>query len=116
MSTLKDDFAGDPRRIPSGQLLNHGWSTADDWTKDCEPGAVFMRTEGGGESPFARYDFTIAKSDSGEWIPIHGSVKMPAVATPEDAAFALDSYWHNLPGEHKLKWVSADESAERPRG
>ena len=96
-------------KIPDGQLLANGWSLADDYTKDVLRGAVFMRQLGGAGTPFVLYDLTILKSDSGEWIPVHGIVKMPAVASPEDAAAALADYWENLPDIHKRRAGSSGD-------
>ena len=98
-------FAGvEPARhsVPPGQLLAHGWSPADEYTKDLFPGATFMRSIGGSDTPFAHYDFSIAQKDDGQWVPIHGSVKMAPVASPEEAAFALMSYWSDLPTYGKM--------------
>lgn len=84
-----------PREIPKGELLNNGWHKADEYTKDIAPGAAFMRTIGGSGTPFASYDLTIIESDSGKWVPMHGSVKMPLVESPEKAAHDLMQYWHD---------------------
>lgn len=86
-------------------LLADGWLLANDYTKNCLPGAIYMRTFGGKGTPYVTYDLTIVKSDYGTWIPVHGTVKMPAVDTPEKAAEALISYWHDVPEESKLAAV-----------
>ena len=93
--------------VPKGGLLSHGWSLTDEYTKDLFPGAMFMRQVGGKGTPFASYDFTIVQSDSQHWIPVHGSVKKPAVDSPEEAAQVLAEYWHDLPNEQKLMHVSS---------
>ncbi len=93
-------------RIPDGQLLAHGWRLANDWTKDYFPGAVFMRQIGGSGTPYATYDFTLVKAGENKWIPIHGDKKMAAVASPEEAAFALTQYWLNLPDGQKRTVLS----------
>lgn len=89
--------------VPSGQLLAHGWSLADGYTKDLFPGATFMRSIGGSDTPFAHYDFSIVQKDDCQWVPIHGSAKMAPVASPEEAAFALMSYWTDLPTDGKMR-------------
>jgi hypothetical protein len=68
-----------------------------------------MRSIGGGGTPFAQYDFTIIESDAGKWIPVHGSVKMPSVESPEDAAYGLMSYWH---AEDKFRYDVGNEVRE----
>jgi len=91
-------------QIPEGQLLANGWLPANEFTQNLFPGAVFMKRLGGPSTPFVSFDFTLATTDTGQWIPIHGSVKMPPEATPEDAAMALTSYWKNLPDVDKRRW------------
>ena len=93
--------------IPKGELLSHGWSLADEYTKDISPGAMFMRTTGGKDTAFASYDFTIVQSALDKWIPMHGSVAMAPVASPEEAAYTLAEYWHELPKPHKTKHVGS---------
>lgn len=88
---------------PEGGLLAHGWSLADDYTKELFPGAVFERRMGGSGTPFVVHDLTIVDTRAGEWIPIHGSIKMQAVSTPALAASALLRHWQELPDVHKLR-------------
>lgn len=94
-------------------MLDDGWQFADDWTKDNLRGAVYMKQIGGAGTPYVTYDFTICKSDDGQWIPVHGSVKMAPVESPVAAARALESYWNELPDRHKLQW---NMSLERQAG
>lgn len=92
----------------NSQLLSEGWMVADEYTKGLFPGAQYMRQLGGKNTPFVTCDLSIVKSNLAEWIPIHGSFKMPASSTPELAAQALMDYWENLPNEHKLKYVKSE--------
>lgn len=78
-----------------------GWQEADGYTKDQIEGARYMRVFGGNGSPFARHEMTIAKTQAG-WIPIHGSVKLPPVANPFEAAQVLTQYWAELPISMKV--------------
>ena len=104
------------RKIPEGQLLAHGWLLANEYTKDLFPGAVFMRQIGGSATPFASYDFAIVQSDSEAWIPVHGCVKMPPVTSPEEAAYGLMKYWHDLPDEGKLRANFIERKLEETKG
>ena len=105
--SLKNDLA--LKEIPKGELLQNGWMEADGRTKDYFPGAAYMRSIGGGGTPFATYMFTIVESDSGNWVPVHGSIKMPGVETPEKAAYGLMQYWHELPNESKFRFDVGSE-------
>lgn len=87
------------------------WLLADEYTREVVPGAVFMKTMGGPGTLYVRYDLSIVKNEKDEWIPVHGSVKMPATATAEEAAAQLDSYYKNLPDSSKLRW-DAHKSAQ----
>lgn len=89
--------------VSGGQALGlDGWSVADEYTKDLLPGAAYMRTIGGRGTPFVPYDFTIAQLDSSTWVPIQGSVRMPAVPSAAEAAQTLLNIWHQLPQNQKL--------------
>lgn len=89
-------------------LLSDGWVWADERTRDWQPGAVLMRQLGGPSTDFATFDFTLLR-EAGAWIPVHGAQKMPAVATPGEAAAALFSYWDALPDATKLAWTPAND-------
>lgn len=91
-------------------LLAAGWQLANGYTKTILPGAVFMRRLGGSGTKFASYDLTIVQAETGEWIPVHGMVKMHAVATPQEAADALMNHWHNLPDADKLASIATDRT------
>lgn len=91
-------------------LLAAGWQLANGYTKTILPGAVFMRRLGGSGTKFASYDLTIVQAETGEWFPVHGMVKMHAVATPQEAADALMNHWHNLPDADKLASIATDRT------
>jgi len=105
--SLKNDLA--LKEIPKGELLQNGWMEADGRTKDYFPGAAYMRSIGGGGTPFATYMFTIVEAVSRSRVPVHGSIKMPGVETPEKAAYGLMQYWHELPNESKFRFDVGSE-------
>jgi hypothetical protein len=78
-----------------------GWRVADNWYRENQvPGAIYEKVFGGNDT-YVRYDMTIVQDGAG-FIPVHGEVKMPGVATAEEAAAVLTEYWETLSDRHRL--------------
>jgi len=110
-SPSKSDSEGDSATATDGDsyLLASGWQLANSYTKTVLPGAVFTRCLGGSGTKFVSYDLTILQSENGDWIPVHGMVKLNSVASPQEAADVLMNYWNNLPDADKRASISTDQ-------
>lgn len=83
-----------------------GWRAASDSTKEFVSAHAAFEKEVGGDDARARYDFTIEhRADQPPdlaWVPVHGSVRMPACASAAQAAEALEQWYEALPDSQKL--------------
>lgn len=95
-STMLARYYSD-KPVSEGELLASGWRLGKTEQGDIE----FARTLGGQGTPFVTYDLSVEQRGS-SWIPMHGSIKMAAESTPENAANAVLRYWHDLPLRDKL--------------
>ena len=82
-------------------IPNPRWRPADGYTKDLFPGAILMTAF------FSRIhatcDMTVAINSDGQYVPIHGSVRMEPVATVAEAKSVLFEYWQGLKPSEKMR-------------